>query len=631
MPGFFSSLSARSPRLRPAVAPPPVTGLDRLKKGYPLAGEIFLPTREKYPDGERARGLLRSRDCFERLYPLVYRPRLEQLRALCAGVRTCVILGNGPSLKQVNLDALRHVPTFGANGLYLAYPGTAFRATFHVVEDHLVAEDRATDLNQLHQSIKLFPTYLAYCLEDDGATLFYRHLSRPNAAAGRFDFSPDAADRTFAGCTVTFSSLQLAYYLGFRRILLVGLDHNYAIPADVQKRQDYNVSVLDMQSDDPNHFNADYFGKGKRWHDPQVEKMEQAYLVAKKFFHENGVEIFNCTAGGKLEVFPRRPLEECLAEIPAAESVPPFAWRERLLSANPPPPPPQQLEILRLDLPQLYPAEFALLQETRGTQNLGWHYPLDLTWLLAQVRRRLPVGSLILDAGAGSGLLQFLLLASGYNVLSVDMAPRQFPKARLQSLAGRVFEIPVTVPLSPQSAAYLAHLRQTYGTPPPLNLPVATLAEALDPALPSRLFLIQADLLDLSWLGDAQVDAVVSCSSLEHNDASAVQQIVSSLAARTRPGGWHFHTVAAAPADFFHEPSKGWAYSAATVRQLWNLAASTPDNYADYDSILADFRRTPNFLERSLAPFYFKSGANGMPWGRWDPQYLPLGLLQQIG
>jgi 2-polyprenyl-3-methyl-5-hydroxy-6-metoxy-1,4-benzoquinol methylase len=624
----------RPPPIAPAPPPPagPADALAPLKKGYPLGAEIFLPTREKFSADERARGLLRSRDCFERLYPLVYRPRLEKLRAWCADLRTCVILGNGPSLKDIDLASLRHVPTFGANGLYLAYPGTPFRATFHVVEDHLVAEDRAADLNQLGESIKLFPTYLAYCLEDDGAAIFYRHLPRPNAVQGNFEFSPDAADHTYAGCTVTFSSLQLAYYLGFRRILLVGLDHNYAIPADVQKRQDYNVSVLDMPSDDPNHFNRDYFGKGKRWHDPQVDKMDQAYVCARAFFQTHGVEIYNCTVGGKLEVFPRRPLGDCLAEIPAAENIEPLSLRQRLLADAPTPPPPQKLEILRLDLPETFPAEFALLQETRGTQNIGWHYPLDLVWLLAQVRRHLPVGSLILDAGAGSGLLQFLLLASGYNILSVDMAPRQFAKARLQSLAGRLFQIPVTAALSPQSATYLEHLRQTYGTPPPLNLPSATLADALALAFPSRLFVIQADLLDLSWLGEAQVDAVVSCSALEHNEAAAVQQIVSGLEAHTRPGGWHFHTVAAArDADFFHEPSKGWAYTAASAHRLYGLAENASDNYSDYDNIMADFRRTPNFLERNLAPFYFKSGANGMPWGRWDPQYLPLGVIKKIG
>ena len=27
-----------------------------------------------------------------------------------------------------------------------------------------------------------------------------------------------------------------------------------------------------------------------------------------------------------------------------------------------------------------------------------------------------------------------------------------------------------------------------------------------------------------------------------------------------------------------------------------------------------------------LADFYFRSGDNGMPWGNWDPQYMPVGV-----
>ncbi len=615
------------------LVPPPAldfeAALAAAKKGYPLGADIFLPTREKHSDEERYRGLLKSRDCLERRYPLVYRPRLEKLREWCSVARTCVIIGNGPSLKHIELDTLQHVPTFAANGIYLAYPGTRFRPTFHVVEDHLVAEDRAEDLNRLGDSIKLFPTYLAYCLEDDGNTIFYRHLPRPNAKEDRFDFSPNAAEQTYTGCTVTFSNLQLAYYLGFRRILLIGLDHNYTIPKDVQISADYKTGVLDMKSDDPNHFNKDYFGKGKRWHDPQVNKMDAAYVCAREFFKQHGVEVYNCTVGGKLEVFPRRPLAECLAEIPTHETVQPKAWLHRLQTEHAPAP--ERLEILSLDLRERLPEEFATVVRLRENRSIGWHYLLDLTWLLAQVRRNIPRGSLILDAGAGSGLAQFLLLDAGYRVLSVDMAPRSFSNRLLKQFAHRVFQVEAATALTEQSAAYLDHLQKNYNLKEPLILPKVPLAAAFAPGAQSGLFVVQGDLLDLSWLEDRRVDGVISCSALEHNGADAVHAIVASLAERTRPGGWHFHTVAAArDADFFHEPSKGWAYTAATAKRLWNLAADSPDNYAEYDTLMRALRVTPNFLERSLATFYFQSGANGMPWGHWDPQYLPLGITRQI-
>ena len=76
--------------------------------------------------------------------------------------------------------------------------------------------------------------------------------------------------------------MQLAFYLGFPEIYLVGVDASYEIPKAVERHDHYGVAVLDMQGDDPNHFHPDYFGKGYRWHDPQVDKMVAAYEEARR-------------------------------------------------------------------------------------------------------------------------------------------------------------------------------------------------------------------------------------------------------------------------------------------------------------------------------------------------------------
>ena len=48
-------------------------------------------------------------------------------------------------------------------------------------------------------------------------------------------------------------------------------------------RVDAKISGTEIvsTSDDPNHFDPEYFGKGYRWHDPMVERMEVAYNRAK--------------------------------------------------------------------------------------------------------------------------------------------------------------------------------------------------------------------------------------------------------------------------------------------------------------------------------------------------------------
>jgi hypothetical protein len=112
-------------------------------------------------------------------------------------------------------------------------------------------------------------------------------------------FSNDFSEKVFWGGTVSFLNLQFAFYLGCNPIYLIGFDHNYTV---TEKSENF---VITSEKDDINHIHPNYFGKGYRWHDPNVERMERSYLEAKKFFHQHNVKIFNATIGGKLEVFER--------------------------------------------------------------------------------------------------------------------------------------------------------------------------------------------------------------------------------------------------------------------------------------------------------------------------------------
>ena len=287
----------------------------RLIEELPLRGGIFFPT-EAVPVAERVAGLKRVRAIYEWWWKREYAPRLRELRRQYAGKERCFIIGNGPSLNRTDLTKLRDEVTFGVNGLFLKFEEMGFAPTFYVVEDHLVAEDRAQEINAIKGPLKLFPFNLAYCLDEGPDTLFFNHRPRPNPAG--FEFSTDASRITYTGCTVTFTCMQLAFYLGFPEIYLVGVDASYEIPKAVERHDHYGVAVLDMQGDDPNHFHPDYFGKGYRWHDPQVNKMVAAYGEARRVTEARGVRIRNATIGGKLEVFERVDYESLFRPVDGA-------------------------------------------------------------------------------------------------------------------------------------------------------------------------------------------------------------------------------------------------------------------------------------------------------------------------
>lgn len=279
---------------------------DRLIAKLPanLRAPIFLPT-DRMPLEGQVRGLARVVRMYDQDLDRVHRPRIRALKARPRGKR-CFVIGNGPSLKHIDLAFLKAETTFATNGFFLMMPELSWTPTFYVVEDHLVAEDRAAELNRLRGPIKLFPASLSYVLDDSEDTIFFDHRPRKKYPDG-FDFSFDADINTYAGGTVTFTCIQLAAYLGFEEIYLIGVDANYSIPQDASLSGSGRVKEIDMQSDDPNHFHPDYFGKGKRWHQPNVNVMLGAYAEAKRACDARGVKIFNATSGGRLEVFPRVP------------------------------------------------------------------------------------------------------------------------------------------------------------------------------------------------------------------------------------------------------------------------------------------------------------------------------------
>ena len=277
---------------------------DEIIKRLPVRAPIFLPT-ERIPLADQVAGLERVLRIVTVDLEEVYRPRLRALREKHAGQQRCFIIGNGPSLNRTNLHRLKGEVTFATNGFFLKTKELDWHPTYYVVEDHLVAEDRASWINAFEGPTKLFPANLAYCLDAGDDTAFFDLRPRKSYPHG-FDFSTDASDRVYAGGTVTFSCMQLAYYFGFREIYLIGVDADYKIPDDAQIVGATGVSELDMKSDDPNYFHPDYFGKGFRWHDPNVDRMLAAYAEARRVADGSGQSrFFNATIGGKLEVFPR--------------------------------------------------------------------------------------------------------------------------------------------------------------------------------------------------------------------------------------------------------------------------------------------------------------------------------------
>ena len=116
-------------------------------------------------------------------------------------------------------------------------------------------------------------------------------------------FACDIRHRLWEGATVTYVAMQIAFYLGFHQVILIGVDHNFVSKGEPNK-------TVVSNGDDQNHFHPDYFGKGFRWQLPDLETSERSYGLARKVFEKHDREILDATARGKLTVFPKVDYEK---------------------------------------------------------------------------------------------------------------------------------------------------------------------------------------------------------------------------------------------------------------------------------------------------------------------------------
>jgi SAM-dependent methyltransferase len=291
-----------------------------------------------------------------------------------------------------------------------------------------------------------------------------------------------------------------------------------------------------------------------------------------------------------------------------------------------------RIEILSVALLDQHRDGVQSLRRLAGSLRLefGWHYLLDLTWmigLLGDVR-----GKEIMDAGAGTGIMQWYLAGQGARVLSVDRESRAGLPLRFR-LRYRVSGLrshdlqPVGTPAGASAGQKVRFSRRAVGAM--LRIGGGSLPGRFEASLArgqGRVVIYNQDLKALLDVPDDSLDAIVAVSSLEHNEPADLERVVAELMRVLRPGGSLLATLGASrEGDWFHEPSRGWCYSEESLRRAFRLSPEAPSNYAQYDELFAALSSSRE-LRENLASFYARSGDNGMPWGVWEPRYQPVGV-----
>ncbi len=246
---------------------------------------------------KKVRNLLRP------LFRLVTKPHIRQLcrstyneftsyRGKYTGQR-CFIVANGPSLRMEDLDKLsaNGEISFGMNRIYMLYDRTQWRPTFYLTQDPTVIRSCYGEMKECVKESVMFvkvPGEPKYDLP--GAIYFDMDYNNSEK-----NISPnfyDGSNCLFAdGRSVSYTALQLAVYMGFTTIYLIGADCYYSTDNKKINKDSYPDKRM--------------YDEKKVGMPPNIEYMFTAYRSAQSFAENHGVKIYNATRGGKLEVFKR--------------------------------------------------------------------------------------------------------------------------------------------------------------------------------------------------------------------------------------------------------------------------------------------------------------------------------------
>ncbi len=219
--------------------------------------------------------------------------KLKSLKNKHLGER-CFIVATGPSLTIEDLNKLKNEITFSMNSICLAFGETDWRPTYFGIQDKGVfkkLENHIFDLkcegkfigDTITMPLKHFENCFSYPLNLLNHNFVHKKY--------RTKFSKNPFYVVYDGYSITYSLIQIAVYMGFKEIYLLGADCNYS-------------SNMNHHFKNYNHVDPAFLMAG--------DKMICAYKEAKKFADEHNIKIYNATRGGMLEVFERVELDQVL-------------------------------------------------------------------------------------------------------------------------------------------------------------------------------------------------------------------------------------------------------------------------------------------------------------------------------
>lgn len=222
-------------------------------------------------------------------------------------------MGNGPSLSNVVFSDLDGYDTFGLNAAYRAYQRMDWWPTYHGCFDYIVTDNHKEEYQKL---ISESPIKKCFYIRDyfnntnDGYQYInlqnFGSTNKMNSSSKDFDLFHDNGNSGANACSV-------AACLGYKRIILLGVDCNYTEFVDGCEKDGNALKMKETPDKNPNYWFDDYQRKGDVYNVPRGFDfhMPTWNMFAYRAAHA-GIEVINCSPVSTLKCFKKKELKEVI-------------------------------------------------------------------------------------------------------------------------------------------------------------------------------------------------------------------------------------------------------------------------------------------------------------------------------
>ena len=194
---------------------------------------------------------------------------------------------------------------FGTNRIFYMFDKVDWRPDIYMCSDNDILFQEISTIKTLALKYKFVNLSAKKYGCDPNDNLNYFFLYGPFRINKKLDVQTEVSrdvSKYFAKTrTITCSCIELAFYMGFQEIYLLGVDHNYAVTQ-------YSDGRIVKDDTVKNYFEGMNGDEAIAIH--PIDKATECYQVCQNYALQNGIRIYNATGGSKLKVFEQKNLEE---------------------------------------------------------------------------------------------------------------------------------------------------------------------------------------------------------------------------------------------------------------------------------------------------------------------------------